>query len=66
MRKKKKDRRARFSEGEQVRSLREQDGGATGVVVASSRRKKGWVYSVMFDGWYKIAARGEDELEEVQ
>lgn len=67
MRKTKKPGRGqKFGEGTPVRSLRPQDDGATGVVIGVSRRKKGWVYGVMFDGWYKIATRNEDELEEVR
>lgn len=62
---KKRGRRQKFGEGTPVRSLRVQDDGATGVVISCSYRKKGWCYTVFFDGWYRAATRSEDELEEV-
>ena len=66
MKKTKKPGRGRkFDEGSQVRSLRVQDEGATGVVIGMSKKRTGWCYSVFFDGWYKAALRQEDELEEV-
>lgn len=63
--KKKKARGARFGEGEQVRSLREQDEGATGVVVRQTRRGKYWCYNVMLDATCQVVTRREDELEEL-
>ena len=54
-----------FDEGAMVRSLREQDDGATGVIVKCSKKQKGWEYTVCFDGWYKLAVRREAELEEI-
>lgn len=65
MKKTKKPTRSRkFNEGSMVRSLKKQDDGATGVVIAMSKKKNGWIYTVFFDGWYKAATRSEDELEE--
>lgn len=64
--KKKAARGARFSEGEQVRSLREQDGGATGVVIRQTRRGKFWCYNVQMDATCKVVTRREDELEELE
>jgi hypothetical protein len=49
-----------------VRSKKPQDDGATGVVIAMSKKKNGWLYTVFFDGWYKAATRSEDELEELE
>ena len=60
---KKPARGRKFDEGSQVRSLREQDEGATGVVIGLSKKKHGWEYTVFFDGWYKAATRKEAELE---
>ena len=66
MKKLKKPARGRaFNEGCMVRSKRESDDGATGVVVGMSKKKNGWVYTVFFEGWYKVATRGEEELEEI-
>lgn len=53
----------KISEGERVRSLRPQDEGNTGTVVKASHKKSGWIFSVMFEGWYKVAERRGDELE---
>ena len=65
MKKLKKQARGRkFNEGSVVKSLRESDDGATGVVIAMSKKKNGWVYTVFFEGWYKAATSSEDELEE--
>ena len=50
-------------EGTQVRSLRPEDDGTTGTVVKASHKKNGWIFSVMFEGWYQVAERREDELE---
>lgn len=67
MKKLKKPARGRkFDEGTMVRSLREQDDGATGVVIGMSKKKNGWQYTVFFDGWYKAATRSEAELEEME
>ena len=60
---KKPGRGRKFNEGSRVRSLRTQDDGATGSVISLSKKKKGWEYTVFFDGWYKAATRSEDELE---
>ena len=54
----------KFNEGSVVKSLRESDGGATGVVISMSKKKNGWVYTVFFDGAYKAVVRNEEELEE--
>lgn len=62
---KKPGRGRRFDEGAQVRSLREQDDGATGTVVNLTKKRNGWHYTVMFDGWYRIVTRHESELEAV-
>ena len=62
---KKPARGRKFDEGTMVRSLREQDDGATGVVISLSKKKHGWEYTVFFDGWYKAATRKESELEEI-
>lgn len=62
---KKPGRGRKFEEGAQVRSLRPQDDGATGVVIKLSRKQKGWEYTVFFDGWYKAATRKEEELEAI-
>lgn len=61
---KKPARGRKFNEGSVVKSLRESDDGATGVVISMSKKKNGWVYTVFFDGWYKAATRSEDELED--
>ena len=53
----------KISEGQRVKSLRPVDEGSTGTVIKSSKKKSGWVYSVMFDGWYRVAERPEEELE---
>lgn len=67
MKKLKKPARGRkFEEGSQVRSLRQQDDGATGVVIGMSKKKNGWEYTVFFEGWYKAATRRENELEELE
>lgn len=67
MKKLKKTARGRkFEEGSQVRSLRQQDDGATGVVIGMSKKKNGWEYTVFFEGWYKAATRRENELEELE
>ena len=64
MKKTKKPGRGReFDEGALVRSLREQDDGATGTVVSLTRKRNGWNYTVMFDGRYRLATRHESELE---
>lgn len=64
MKKTKKPGRGRkFDEGALVRSLREQDDGATGTVVSLTKKRNGWHCNVMFDGWYRIATRHESELE---
>lgn len=63
---KKPARGRRFNEGSMVRSKKPQDDGATGVVIAMSKKKNGWIYTVFFDGWYKAATRSEDELEELE
>lgn len=60
--KKKTGRGARFREGEAVRSLREADGGATGVIVRQTRRGKLWCYNVMLDATCRVVTRREDEL----
>lgn len=60
---KKPARGQRISEGQRVKSLRPGDNGSTGTVIKASRKKGGWVYSVMFDGWYRVAERPEGELE---
>ena len=66
MKKLKKPARGRkFNEGSMVKSLRESDDGATGVVISMSKKKNGWTYTVFFEGWYKAATRSEDELEEI-
>lgn len=66
MKKMKKPGRGRkFDEGSQVKSLRPQDDGATGVVIGLSKKKQGWEYTVFFDGWYRAATRKENELEEI-
>ena len=54
----------KFNEGSMVKSLREIDDGATGVVISMSKKKNGWVYTVFFDGAYKAVVRNEEELEE--
>ena len=65
MKKTKKPARGRkFNEGTMVRSKKPQDDGATGVVIAMSKKKNGWVYTVFFDGAYKAVVRNEEELEE--
>ena len=53
----------KIGEGEQVRSLRSGDDGNTGTVVKASHKREGWVYSVLFEGWYRVEERREDELE---
>lgn len=57
---------AKFREGMTVKSLKPQDDGAHGTIVKLSRKKNGWSYVVMFEGWYKLATRAEDELAEIQ
>lgn len=62
MKKKKKPARGqKFGEGAEVRILRPVDDGARGVVTSASRKRNGWTYTVMFDGWYRMATRGENE-----
>lgn len=56
-------RRQKIREGEQVRSLRPQDNGCTGTVIKASHKRDGWVYSVLFEGWYRITERRDDKLE---
>lgn len=66
MKKTKKPGRGRkFAEGSRVQSLKPQDDGAQGVVIALSKKRTGWRYTVFFDGWYRAAERSEEELEEV-
>ena len=62
---KKPARGRKFNEGSMVRSKKPQDDGATGVVVGMSKKKNGWLYTVFFEGWYKVTTRSEDELEEI-
>lgn len=62
---KKPGRGAKFSEGTPVRSLREQDDGATGVVIGLTRRRKAWAYNVCMDRSCRVVTRREDELEEL-
>ena len=61
---KKPARGRKFNEGSGVKSLRESDDGATGVVISMSKKKNGWQYTVFFDGAYKAVVRNEEELEE--
>jgi len=63
---KKHGRGARFAEGEVVRSLRETDDGATGVVIGLTRRRKAWAYNICMDQSCRVVTRSEDELEEVR
>ena len=64
MKKTKKPGRGRkFDTGYQVRSLRPQDDGATGVVIGLTKKRSGWCYTVFFDGWYRAVTRQEEELE---
>lgn len=64
-RNKKPGRGAKFSEGTPVRSLRETDAGATGVVIRLTRRGKAWAYNVCMDQNCCVVTRREDELEEL-
>lgn len=63
---KKSGRGAKFAEGTPVRSLREQDAGATGVVIGLTKRRKAWAYNVCMDQSCRVVTRREDEIEEVQ
>lgn len=62
---KKPGRGRRFDEGAQVRSLRETDAGATGVVLSLTKKRNGWNCNVLFDGKYHVVTRHESELEAV-
>lgn len=65
MNNKKSARGARFREGQAVRSLRETDEGATGVVVSLTKRQKAWCCNVMMDATCRVVTRREDELKEL-
>ena len=65
MNNKKTARGARFREGQAVRSLRETDAGATGVVVSLTKRQKAWCCNVMMHATCQVVTRREDELKEL-
>ena len=63
MKKTKKPGRGRkFEEGSRVFSLRPVDNHAEGTVIRMTKKRNGWNYTVMFDGWYRLVTRHEKEL----